>query len=80
MDIETLRAFLLWCTIINTAVLAISFLVSVAAGDFIYRSHTRFFSMPRETFDVVIYGYLGVYKMLILVFNLVPYLALLAIG
>jgi uncharacterized membrane protein YhaH (DUF805 family) len=80
MDIETLRAFFLWCTILNTACLALSFVATVVAGDFIYRSHTRFFPMQRETFNAVIYGYLGLYKLLVLVFNLAPYLALLMIG
>jgi hypothetical protein len=32
--------------------------------------------MPREVFDVVLYSFLGLYKIVILVFNFVPYVAL----
>ncbi len=35
--------------------------------------------MPRETFNVVLYSFIGVYKLLVFVFCVVPYLALLII-
>ncbi len=80
MDIATIRAFLLWCTILNSSLLALSFLMSCFAGDWIHKMHSMFFPLPRETFNTVIYSYLGLYKVLVLVFNLVPYLALVIIG
>jgi hypothetical protein len=40
----------------------------------------RLFPMPRETFNVIIYSFLGLFKVLFLVFNVVPYLALLIVG
>ena len=42
--------------------------------------HSRWFPMPRQTFNVVIYSFLGVYKIAVFVFNLVPYVALLSVG
>jgi hypothetical protein len=36
--------------------------------------------MPRETFNVVIYSFLGLFKIVFLVFNVVPWVALLIIG
>jgi len=36
--------------------------------------------MPRETFNVVIESFLGVYKIAVFVFNLVPYVTLLIVG
>ncbi len=36
--------------------------------------------IPREIFDVVIYAFLGLFKIVFLVFNAVPYLALLIVG
>ena len=50
--------------------------MSVAAPDFIYNAHGQLFHLPREAFDVVLYAFLGLYKIFILVFNLVPYVAL----
>jgi len=82
MSVETLREFFLWCTIINVSLLVVSFGICAGfgLGDWIYRMHGRFFSMSRESFNVAIYAFLGLYKILIFVFNLVPYIALLIVG
>ncbi len=76
MDIRTLKEFFKWCAIINVALLILSAIMIIAAPDFIYRVQGQLFQMPRETFDVVLYAFLGLYKIVILVFNLVPYVAL----
>ena len=73
---QNLQAFFLWCTIINAAILAVSFIACAIAGNFIYRTHSKWFPMPRETFSVVLYTYLGFYKLFILIFNLAPLIAL----
>ena len=80
MDIETVRAFFMWCAIINAALLALSFVILALAGDWVYRMHGRWFPMPRETFNVVIYSFLGIFKILVIMFNLVPYVALVIVG
>lgn len=80
MDIQTIRAFFMWCTIVNAALLIWSFLVCAYAGDRIYRMHGKWFPMPRETFNVAIYSFIGLYKVLVIVFNAVPYIALLIVG
>lgn len=80
MDIQTLRAFFLWCTILNGSLLLLSFAVCASAGDWIHRMHGKWFPVSREAFYVAIYSFLGLYKILVLTFNLVPYLALLIAG
>ena len=80
MDIAVLRAFFMWCTILNFGFLWLLFLSCLFAGDWAYRMHSRWFPMPRETFNVVIYSFLGVYKIAIFVFNLVPWVALVIVG
>ncbi len=80
MDVETLRAFFMWCTIINVVLLSISFVFCAFTGDFVYRMHGKWFPMPKETFTVVLYSFLGVYKIFVFMFNVVPYLALLIVG
>jgi len=80
MDIDSIRAFFMWCTILNLTLLALSSLICVCAGDWAYRIHSKWFSISRETFNVAIYSFLGLYKLLVFVFCLIPYLALLIIG
>ena len=80
MNIETLTAFFKWCTIINGAILIYSSLFICFAPGFIYRMQNRWFSISRETFDIVAYSYLGLFKLLFFVFSLVPYLALLILA
>ncbi len=80
MDIDSIRAFFMWCTILNVALLLFSSLICLSAGDWAYRIHSKWFSISRETFNVAIYSFLGLYKIFIFVFNLIPYLGLLIIG
>ncbi len=76
MTVEMLTAVLGWTTLINFVLLAWWFLFLVVASDWTYRLHTKWFSFPREKFDAIHYSLMGVFKMGIIIFNLVPYLAL----
>lgn len=80
MSIDVLREFFMWCLILNAGFLAVAFGVCAGAGDWVYRMHSRWFPMPRETFNVTIYGLIGRMKLAVLVFNLVPWLALVIVG
>jgi hypothetical protein len=40
----------------------------------------KYFSISREAFNVVIVSFIGLYKIVVIVFNIVPYVALLIIG
>jgi hypothetical protein len=76
MDIATLRTFFGWCTVINVGMMILSFALLIPLSDFVYRVHSRLFPMSREAFNIIIYSYLGIYKILVIVFCLVPYVAL----
>jgi len=80
MDLQMLTTFFMWCTIINAGILALWSLIFLAAPDFVYRTQSRWFAISRETFDLVFYSFLGVFKIFFVVFNLVPWLAFLIIG
>ena len=80
MDIAMLTKFFMWCTILNLGLLMLSFLVTAFAGDFVYKMHSKWFPMPRETFKVVLYSFIGMYKIIVLAFNVVPWAALSIIG
>jgi hypothetical protein len=73
---EGLRHLLAWCTVINYAILMLWFAVFVASRGWITSLHGRLFDVPGDKIRSMNYMGMAVYKLLILVFNLVPYLAL----
>ena len=76
MTTNDIRHVLLWCVVLNYAVLIIWFGVFVFAHDWMYRLHTRWFKLSVETFDAMHYAGLSAYKIGILLLNLVPLVAL----
>lgn len=80
MDTQALTRFFLWCTIIDGALLLLWTALCVLVPDLVYRIQSRWFPIPRETYNVVIYSFLGLFKIVFLVFNAVPYVALLIVG
>ncbi len=80
MDIQTLTMFFIWCTIINGSLLIFLSITYLLASDFIYRMHEKYFPMPRETFNVLFYSFLGLFKIIFLFFNIAPCAALIIIG
>jgi hypothetical protein len=76
MNIETLRSALLCCAIINYGVLLVWFLVLMLAHDWMYSFHGRWFHFSVEQFDMLHYAGMSVYKIGIILLNLVPYIAL----
>jgi hypothetical protein len=75
MNVETLRAALLWCTVINYAMLVLWGALVLLAPGFV-QWHGRWFRLSAEQFYAVNYGGMLLYKLGILLFNLVPYIAL----
>ena len=80
MNIQTLTAFFMWCTIVNAALMVYWIIICIFAPDFVYRMQSKWFPMSRETYNVVMYSFLGLFKIVFLVFNVVPYVALLIVG
>ena len=76
MPFVELKPFLLYCTLINYAVLLIWFVAFSVAHDALYRLHARWFAVRVATFDAIHYGGMAVYKIGVLLLNLVPLLAL----
>ncbi len=80
MDYEMLTSFFFWSSIINIVILLFASVMVKVAGVWIYETHGKWFSIPEDKYLVVIYALLGVYKVLILVFNVVPWVALQIVG
>jgi len=76
MDIQILRAFFGWCTVLNLGLMIYIYLMVTIAGDFVYWTQSKFFPISRETFDTVVYCWIALYKSVWFVFNLVPWIAL----
>ena len=57
MELQTLTAFFMWCTIINGGLLVLWTAFCMFAPDLVYRTQTTFFPLPRETFNVLIYAF-----------------------
>jgi hypothetical protein len=76
VSIENARSFLLWCSIIDYALLGVWALLATRGRDWLYGLVRRVFPMPREQFDLLNYAGITLYKMGILLFNIVPLISL----
>jgi hypothetical protein len=80
MSLALVRDFFLWCTILNGGLLMFSFVMCITLGDTIGQIHSRVFGVPPETVRVVVYAFVLSYKIVVLTFNLIPWLALVIVG
>lgn len=76
MTISEIKEALLWCTAINYALLLIWAGIFIFARDWAYRILTRWFKLSLETFDAMNLGGISLYKLGIILLNLVPLIAL----
>jgi hypothetical protein len=70
----------MWCSIINGALLSFWIAMCLLAPDLVYRTQHKWFPIPRETFHIIMYSFLGFFKIVFLIFNVVPFVALLIIA
>ena len=80
MDIPTLTKFFMWCSLINAGILTLWTIVFLSSPDFVYKMQSRMFQLTREQFNGYVYQLIGFYKIVFIVFNLVPFLALKLMG
>jgi hypothetical protein len=76
MTLSQLQSFLLWGAGLNYALLVAFFFAWVLAGDAIWRLHSRWFDIERRTCDALAYLMMGLFKLAIWMFFIVPWLAL----
>jgi len=80
MSIQLLRQFLLTCFIINYSLLIIWFLIIVFAREWFYGLSRRWFHVSNEQIELANYVLISLYKLGILLFNVIPWIALCLIG
>jgi len=76
MTVEFFGEVLLWSAVINYGVLVVWFAFFALAHDWMHRLHGRWFRLSAERFDAIHYASMAFYKLCIILFNLVPYIAL----
>jgi len=80
MTVQAVQEILGWCSLINIGFLLWWFLFIAFAHDLVYRLHTKWFSLSVEKFDAIHYTGMAIFKMVILIFNVVPYFVLRIVG
>ena len=80
MTIVLLRSALLWCTIINFGMLGLWGLLFLLPHEWMYRVAGRITRLSTAQLDTINVMGMVLYKLGILLFNLVPYLALRIVG
>ena len=76
MNSAKLTKILGWCIILNFAFLLWWVLWMFLAHDLVYQVQKVVIDIPIQEMDTIHYGAMAFYKILILVFNVTPYLAL----
>ena len=78
MDTATMIQFFKCCSIINVSILIIGSIMGSLFSGFAYNVNNKLFSLglSKEEHNQIIYKTIGYYKIIIIVFNVVPYFAL----
>ena len=80
VNVDMVREFFMWCSIINVGLLLISWLFFWTGSEWIYRTHSKWFRISQEQFHAIWYSILAFYKISVLLFCIVPYIAILIVG
>jgi hypothetical protein len=73
---EMLYELFMWMTVINLVVFIWSAVMCMLLKNLIVRIHGKLFGLSPEAIKATLYGFLGVYKIVFIVFVFVPWVAL----
>lgn len=76
MTVEILTTFFGWCTLINIGILIFSTVMLLIFKKPIANIHAKMFGVNPELLPPIYMKYLAAYKILIITFNIVPYVTL----
>lgn len=74
--LEALATFFGWCTVLNVAFYVLSLIALTAIRGFATRMMMSIFNIDEAQFSKATFEYIARWKLLIIAFNFVPYLAL----
>lgn len=75
-DLETLTTFFGWCSIINIGLLFFYAIWLMAFQGLTKKVHSAMLGVDQNMLDPIYFQYLANYKLAVLIFNIVPYVAL----
>jgi hypothetical protein len=73
---DTLAKVLLRCWLISFALLLFSFAVFMLTGQIIDDIHGKMFGLTPHELDLIIYCWMGLFKLFVFIFFLIPWLAI----
>jgi len=76
MDLQELQIFFGYMSLINFGLLVFVFAFITLAGKWVHRLHSQIFNVPEELIGKTLYQIIAIYKIIILVFNVIPWLTL----
>ena len=76
ITIDMLGRFFLWCSIINLACSTVSFIMVTVFGKFVRSIHSKLFGVSEEQVAKTIHSEMTLYKTLIFIFCIIPYIAI----
>jgi hypothetical protein len=75
-SLDVIAGILIRCFLGGMALLLVWVAWFVLAGDWIYQIHSRWFQIPRQSFDAIHYAGMAVTKIAIILFFLLPWIAI----
>ena len=79
MDIEILQKIFFWCMLVNFGIYTFTAIMILVFHNTILKIQTKMFRLDEKTVSKSVYMYLANYKLLITVFNFVPWIVILII-
>ena len=76
MDINIIVEFLGWCSIVNIGMLFFMFLIIVLFKKSLFLIHGKMFNLDDDFLSKIYFKYLAQYKIITIIFNIVPYFVL----
>lgn len=76
MNTEILTSFFGWSAIINYTILLVWFIAFSTAHKWLYNLHNLWFEISYEKFDYIHYFSMAIFKIIIFIFNITPYVVL----
>jgi hypothetical protein len=76
MTMDQIREMLGWCTVINVVLMLVSWVIMLKLRAWAYSIHSKWFPITEQQFNVVVYSFFGLYKVLVIVFNIIPWIAI----
>lgn len=80
MNIEIVKSFFMWCSILNFSLLLYYCSLIFFARKFVIRRVQKFIKLPEEQISTIIFSALSFLKLVLITFFIMPYIALLIIS